>query len=160
MNLDLVRAALATSLMAAAERGGGEIPVSQDLFHIVGTVNLAVLLAEHRGVDRDLAEAAMLLHDIGRLDTGSIAGHNLRSAEIAPAILSQAGFTDEQIAQIRQAIATHSNKLETGNPLEELVRDADVLDGYLRGRPITPAAERRVAALQAELGLRRQGTAQ
>lgn len=159
MDLNLIRAALANYLFAAAGRAENEIPVAQDIFHIVGTVDLAALLAKRRGIDQELAIGAMLLHDIGRLDTGSNAGHNLRSAEIAPAILTQAGFSAEQVAEMCQAIATHIDKLDTGNPLDELVRDADVLEVYLSGKPIPPAYERRVASLQAELGLKRQEAA-
>lgn len=155
MNLDLVRAALVTYLQAAAERDGGAVAIAPDIFHTVGAVNLAILLAERRGIDRELAVGAMLLHDIGRLETGSKAGHGLRSAEIASAILTDAGFSAEQVAEICQAIATHTNKLETGSPLEELVRDADVLEFYLSGAPLLPSYARRLAALQAELGLKR-----
>ena len=42
-------------------------------------------------------------------------------------------FSDEEIAQIAVAVRNHSKKEEIGSPLEEIVKDADVLDFYQYG---------------------------
>ena len=42
-------------------------------------------------------------------------------------------FTDDEIAQIALAVKNHSKKGEVGTQLEEIVKDADVLDFYQYG---------------------------
>ena len=42
-------------------------------------------------------------------------------------------FTDDEIAQIALAVKNHSKKGEVGTKLEEIVKDADVLDFYQYG---------------------------
>lgn len=153
MNMSPVREALWQYILAATTTPGRPVDLNDDLFHVMGTLNLAALLAERRGVDRDLAVAGMLLHDIGRLQTGTITGHSELSAALGGPILAKAGFTPEQIEAITLAIETHTDKPGKGNPLEEVLRDADVLDGYLRGEHQSGAALNRVQALKAELGM-------
>ena len=42
-------------------------------------------------------------------------------------------FSDEEIKEIAIAVKNHSKKAEIGSPLEEIVKDADVLDFYQYG---------------------------
>ncbi|MBR6799677.1 MAG: metal-dependent phosphohydrolase, partial [Firmicutes bacterium] len=42
-------------------------------------------------------------------------------------------FAEEEIEQIAAAVKNHSNKSEVGTPLEEIVKDADVLDFHQYG---------------------------
>ncbi|MFQ6110657.1 MAG: hypothetical protein ACE5LX_01360, partial [Nitrospinota bacterium] len=49
-------------------------------------------------------------------------------------ILERTGaFSEEEIEQIAKLTRTHRRKDETGDPYEECIRDADVLDIYLSG---------------------------
>jgi uncharacterized protein len=153
--LDLIplREALWREILQATTTESRPIHLGDDLFHVIGTVNLAALLAERRGVNRDMAVAAMLLHDIGRLQSGVTPGHAELSTSLARPLLSRAGFSRDQVDSIARAIETHVDKAGKGDALEELVRDADVLDGYLSGSTLSGAALVRAQALRAELGL-------
>jgi uncharacterized protein len=42
-------------------------------------------------------------------------------------------FSDEEIDIISIAVKNHSNKAEVGGPIEEIVKDADVIDCYQYG---------------------------
>ena len=72
-------------------------------------------------------------------------------------------FTPDEIDQIVKLIRTHRQKDETGDPYEECIRDADVLDVYLAGtagfaREVEPLGEyiaknrKRLENLAQELG--------
>lgn len=153
MRVKLLRKVLWERILAAAPKPDLGVPMEDDVFHIMGTIHLATLLADRRGMDRELATAAMLLHDVGRLVTGRVAGHAEAGAEFARGALAEAGFGPAELHEICQAIETHTLKAESGTPLEELVRDADVLEVYLSGAPLPPAFVPRVEALRRELHL-------
>ncbi len=155
MRLKRLRRILWEHIVAATPRTDLDVPIDEDVFHILGTVHLAALLAERRGMDREVATAAMLLHDIGRLVTGRVEGHAQASAELAQEVLADSGFSPAEVEAICQAIETHVHKTESGTPLEELVRDADVLEVYLSGAPLPPVFIARVEGLRRELGLAR-----
>ena len=94
------------------------------------------MLAEERGVDPILAAAACAVHDYGRIITGRQEGH--AEAGYLPVQeflknLEPKLFTDDEIAQIALAVKNHSKKGEVGTQLEEIVKDADVLDFYQYG---------------------------
>lgn len=59
-------------------------------------------------------------------------------------------FTDEEIDQIAIAVRNHSKKGEVGSPLEEIVKDADVLDFYQYGYDV--ARKEQQDRLEALLG--------
>lgn len=59
-------------------------------------------------------------------------------------------FTDEEIDQIAIAVKNHSRKEEVGSPLEEIVKDADVLDFYQYGYDV--ARKEQQDRLEALLG--------
>lgn len=148
-----VRKALWKQILVGILSEDLEIPMGKDAFHIIGTVHLATLLAKRRGVDEALATAAMLLHDTGRLITGRVKDHQVTGLTWTRATLLEAGFSPEEVDAVNQAIATHTEKESKGNPLEEVVRDADVLEVYLSGAETPPAFQKRIERLQAELGL-------
>ncbi len=86
--------------------------------HLLTTARLTYILLLEKGIpfiSREMAYAAGLLHDIGRWHeyrTG--ADHAARSAELAEAILLEAGFTGAERLLIQKAIAQH--RLKEGNP--------------------------------------------
>lgn len=151
--LQYLQVSLWRLMQTACERGDLEVPMGKDLFHLVGTVPLATLLAERRGIDKTLATAAMLLHDTGRLLTGKNEEHEQAGVRWAMVTLVEAGFSTAEAEAICHAIATHDEMEQVGSPLQEVVKDADVLEVYLSGRELPACFEERVAKLKEELGL-------
>ena len=102
--------------------------------HISSCAKIGYMLAEERGVDPILAAAACSCHDYGRIITGKQAGHAEAGYEPVKKFLKGTGlFDDDEIDQIATAVKNHSKKSEIGSPLEEIVKDADVLDFHQYG---------------------------
>lgn len=83
-----------------------------DMTHFLDVARLAYLinLEEKMGVSKERIYAAALLHDIGRHQQYREGiPHEIASAEIAPKILQQCGFSQDEIKQIIEAIANHRN---------------------------------------------------
>ena len=96
----------------------------------------AICWRKRERVDPILAAAACAVHDYGRIITGRQEGH--AEAGYLPVQeflknLEPKLFTDDEIAQIALAVKNHSKKGEVGTQLEEIVKDADVLDFYQYG---------------------------
>lgn len=96
----------------------------------------AICWRKREGSDPILAAAACAVHDYGRIITGRQEGH--AEAGYLPVQeflknLEPKLFTDDEIAQIALAVKNHSKKGEVGTQLEEIVKDADVLDFYQYG---------------------------
>lgn len=93
--------------------------------HFLDVARIATIINddEDLGIQRDMIYAAALLHDIGRGEqyTKGIA-HELSSAGIAPSILRECGYTDEETDVIVTAIREHGN---------EAVKDKKDLTGIL-----------------------------
>ena len=102
--------------------------------HISSCAKIGYMLAEERGVDPVLAACACACHDYGRIITGKQSGHAEAGYEPVKGFLKNTGlFTEDEIEQIATAVKNHSKKAEIGTPLEEIVKDADVLDFYQYG---------------------------
>ena len=102
--------------------------------HISSCAKIGYMLAEERGVDPVLAACACACHDYGRIITGKQSGHAEAGYEPVMGFLKNTGlFTEDEIEQIATAVKNHSKKAEIGTPLEEIVKDADVLDFYQYG---------------------------
>lgn len=108
----------------------GRIFCRHDMGHFLDVARLATIfsleqcLSSGKGaVSRELLYAAALLHDIGRwkqYEDGT--PHEKASAELAPEILADCGFTEEERAQVVAAILNHRN---------EKIKDARDLNGIL-----------------------------
>lgn len=102
--------------------------------HIVSCAKICYMLAEKRGIDPILASAAGACHDYGRIITGKQENHAQAGYLPVQGFLHDTGlFSDREINQIATAVKNHSKKAEIGTPLEEIVKDADVLDFYQYG---------------------------
>lgn len=117
-----------------------DYPIDWERIHVISCAKLGYLMAEQRGIDPILAACACAVHDYGRIITGKQQNH----AEIGyePVMEFLRGtelFTEEEVKEIGLSVKNHSNKSEVGTPLEEIVKDADVLDfhqyGYKMPRP-------------------------
>ena len=142
--------------------GGGSIPSEREmtlefeLGHAAGTARIAQFLAAKRGLDIEIAFILGVLHDYGRIMTGSKKDHARIGSNYVREYLTQSNsFTEDEIEVLVKAVANHSCKDEVGSPIEELIKDADVLDGFLAGRkPKKKESERRLREMFKELNLK------
>lgn len=114
-----------------------DYPIIWERVHAISCAQLGRLLAKERGVDMELAALACSLHDIGRWYTGRQANHALHGEEPVREFLANMHLSEAEKEEILQAVIHHSEKDKVGSPLEELVKDADILDCYLHGDEIT-----------------------
>lgn len=100
--------------------------------HLYGVSQSAAFLALQRGLNSELAAIAGMLHDIATYESGNPANHGPRSAERAVGILQELdAFSPEEIAEVQNAVARHSDKSGRHHPFAELLKDADVLQHFL-----------------------------
>ena len=96
--------------------------------HMYGVSLAAVMIAKKRGEDPELASMAAMLHDLYAYRTGSYEDHAHKGAELAREILEKLGLTDEKETElICSAIYHHDDKLVTDAPMDEVLKDADVI---------------------------------
>lgn len=104
--------------------------------HMASSARCAWLLALERGADPELAACAAAVHDYGRILTGRQKGHAEAGYEPVKVFLKKTElFTEGEIEIIAGAVKNHSLKTETGTMIEEIVKDADVIDCYQYGCP-------------------------
>jgi HD superfamily phosphodiesterase len=107
--------------------------------HLYGVSLCATWLAARRLLDPELAAVAGMLHDITTYTLGNSADHAKRSAEAAAALLGRSDlFSDEEIAIVAHAIAQHSKKDAIDGPMDELLKDADVVAHWLYNPTLPP----------------------
>jgi uncharacterized protein len=104
-------------------------PLGHDIKHALRTAALAKQIAKDEGYDEKEAEAAGLLHDVGRTVKDSKIPHGHEGAPIAKKLLdAHTDFSDEAKTRIVDAVYIHS-KLTTEGKLNNILQDADKLDG-------------------------------
>ncbi|MCR5482202.1 MAG: HD domain-containing protein [Clostridia bacterium] len=104
-------------------------PLEWEKVHISSCAKIGYIMALFRDVDPDMAACACACHDFGRIVTGKQKGHAEAGYEPVKAFLKKTElFSEEEIEQIAVAVKNHSSKSELGGPIEEIVKDADVLD--------------------------------
>jgi len=101
---------------------------SHDINHYLRAAQYADQLQNIYGGNRDIAIAAILLHDLGREEHISGPDHAVRSAELARPLLQNIGYSSTEIEQIAQAIISH-DLTEFPSLEARIVHDADRLDG-------------------------------
>ena len=126
--------------------------------HLYGVGQACALIALHRGHDRkyaELAEIAGMLHDYSTYKDGIREHHAEKSSVEAEQILQSLNqFTSEEIAMVCQAIRRHSDKEQVHTEFDEILKDADDMQHWLRN----PAEEyffqkERAQKLAKEFGL-------
>ena len=96
--------------------------------HLYGVSLAATMLAKARGLDEELASMAAMLHDLYAYKSGSYDDHAHNGAELAREILNELKLTTEEEADIIcSAIYHHDDKLTIDGPMDELLKDADVI---------------------------------
>jgi len=100
--------------------------------HLYGVAQACALLAARRGVEAELAVIAGMLHDLHAYAAMDARDHAPKSAEMARTLLQELGsFREDEIAAVCTAIARHSDKQTVHGPLDEVLKDADVLQHML-----------------------------
>ena len=97
-----------------------------NVFH--GVSFAAVMIARKRGEDPELAAMAGLLHDVFAYKRGSYDDHAHLGAKYVRKLLEKMELTTpEETEIICSAIWHHSDKDVVDSPMDEVLKDADVL---------------------------------
>ncbi len=96
--------------------------------HLYGVSLAATMIAKKRGLDPEIASMAAMLHDLYAYKTGAYDDHAHLGAELARKILKKLELTNEsETEQICSAIYHHDDKLTVDSPMDEVLKDADVI---------------------------------
>ncbi|MBO4845102.1 MAG: HD domain-containing protein [Lachnospiraceae bacterium] len=126
------------------------------IVHLYGVSLAATILAKKRGLDPEIASMAGMLHDLYAYESGSYDDHAHKGAELAKKILEELKLTDEaETEMICSAIYHHDDKLVTDGPMDELLKDADVISHCLNdpAKKIKEKEQVRYDNLTKELGM-------
>lgn len=100
--------------------------------HLYGVSQACALLALKRKENVELAMIAGMLHDIYTYANMNPLDHAHKGAKMSREILeSQQIFSEEEIDLIYNAIYYHSDKEEVHGRLDEILKDADVMQHVL-----------------------------
>ena len=124
--------------------------------HLYGVSLAATMIAKKRGLDPEIASMAAMLHDLHAYKTGSYDDHAHLGADLAREILGELKLTDEtETDMICSAIYHHDDKLVTDDPMDEVLKDADVIDHCLKdsSKPVKEKEQARYDKLCAEFGM-------
>ena len=124
--------------------------------HLYGVSLAATLIAKKRGLDPELAAISAMLHDLHAYKTGSYDDHAHLGAELARKILGKFDFMKEdEIDTICSAIYHHDDKASIDAPMDEVLKDADVMHHVMNdlSKPIKEKEQTRYDNLCKEFGL-------
>ena len=100
------------------------------LEHLLDVARIAWILVQEQQLplQKDVVYAAALLHDLGRYRQYEEAiPHHQASAELAAAILPDAGYTAEETAMMVDAIGQHGTEPQSQSILAQVLYQADKL---------------------------------
>ena len=95
--------------------------------HLHGVSLAAVMIAKKRRENVELAAMAGLLHDLWAYKSGSYDDHAHLGADYARKVLKEL-TTPEETEIICSAIYHHDDKAGVDSPMDEVLKDADVID--------------------------------
>ena len=126
------------------------------IVHLYGVSLAAVMIAEKRGENSELAAMAGMLHDLHAYLSGSYEDHAHKGADLARKILEEEGLTTrEETDIICSMIYHHDDKLTVDAPMDEVLKDADVVHHIFHdlSKPVKDKERPRFEALIREFGL-------
>lgn len=98
------------------------------IVHLYGVSLAATMIAKKRGLDTEILSMAAMLHDLYAYQSGSYDDHAHKGAQLAREILEKLGLASgEELEAICSAIYHHDDKLLVDGPVEEALKDADVI---------------------------------
>ena len=104
--------------------------------HLYGVADFASTIALKRGHSKEYAELAYmagLLHDYEKYRTGIGKDHARKSAKAVKELLKSCKSLSEiEIETIYEAIYYHSNKEQVNTEFDEILKDADVMEHWLK----------------------------
>lgn len=104
--------------------------------HLYGVGQAAALLALQRGHDRSYSELALIagmLHDFISYQGKAGPNHSHECEPVVREILTKTDeFSTEEVNMICQAVYNHSEKQTVGTEFDEILKDADVMQHWLR----------------------------
>ena len=124
--------------------------------HLYGVSFAATMIARKRGLDTEIASMAAMLHDLHAYKTGSYDEHGHKGAKLAREILDELKLTDEaETKLICSAIYHHSDKLITDTPMDEVLKDADVIHHcmYDLSKTVKEKEQARFEKLRTDFGI-------
>ena len=124
--------------------------------HLYGVAQACAMLALKRNENVELAIIAGMLHDIYSYASMDPNNHAHKGAEMARNMLNSTNaFREEEINVVCTAIYNHRDKLVVQAPLDELLKDADVMQHVLYNPlcKIKEGEEKRFSSLKMEFGL-------
>lgn len=125
--------------------------------HLYGVSLAATLLAEKRGLDPELCSMAAMLHDLHAYKSGSYDDHAHKGAELARQILGELNLTSaEETDLVCSAIYHHDDKYAFDAPMDELLKDADVIHHCFNdvSKPVKEKEQARYDSICQEFGLK------
>lgn len=126
------------------------------IVHLYGVSLAATMVAKKRGLDSEIASMAAMLHDLHAYKTGSYDDHAHKGADLAREILEELKLTDDaETDLICSAIYYHDDKLVTNSPMDEVLKDADVIHHCLNdlSKAVKEKEQARFEKLCAEFGI-------
>ena len=122
--------------------------------HLHGVALAAAILAKKRGQNAELATMAGMLHDLWAYKSGSYDDHAHLGADYARKVLGEL-TAPEETEIICSAIYHHDSKAEVDAPMDEILKDADVIDHSLSypTKEVKAHEKERYARLCTEMGL-------
>ena len=124
--------------------------------HLYGVSLAAAMIAKKRGLDPELLSMAAMLHDLHAYKSGSYEDHAHRGAELAREILAELKLTSaEETDVICSAIYHHDDKLTVDSPMDEALKDADVIHHCVNdlSKPVKEKERARFESLCEEFGM-------
>jgi len=124
--------------------------------HLYGVSLAATMIAKKRDLDPEIAAMSAMLHDLNAYKTGSYDDHAHKGADLAREILGMLKLTDETETDIIcSAIYHHDDKLVTDSPMDEVLKDADVIHHCMNdlSKQIKEKEQARFEKLCAEFGM-------
>ena len=124
--------------------------------HLYGVSLAATMLAKKRGLDPELASMAAMLHDLYAYRSGSYEDHAHKGADLAREVLGTLGLTTEEETEvICSAIYHHDDKQVTDSPMDEVLKDADVVHHCMNdlSKAVKDKEKFRYEAICEELGM-------
>ena len=129
------------------------------IVHLYGVSLAATMIAKKRGLDPEIASMAAMLHDLHAYKTGSYDDHAHKGADLAREILGELKLTDDaETEMICSAIYHHDDKLVEDSPMDEVLKDADVIHHCMNdiSKPVKEKEQARFERLCTEFGMDRQ----
>ena len=123
--------------------------------HLYGVSLAATMIARKRGLNPELASMAAMLHDLHAYKTGSYDDHAHKGADLARKVLDELKLTDvAETDMICSAIYHHDDKLVVDGPMDEVLKDADVIHHCMNdlSKPVKEKEQARFDKLCVEFG--------